>query len=359
MDETPRRLPADGLVPASRYRSRAFAHLEWERVWTRVWLLGGHAARLESPGDFLTFEIGPESVLVTRGEDGRARAFFNVCQHRGNILCLAESGHAAAFQCAYHHWRYGLDGSLASPTAVGLHGFSGGAAEDVRLSELRCEERLGFVWVSMNESPEPIDAFLAPIASEIATYRPEAFTPISETTVEVACNWKTSVDVNNEAYHLATLHPELRGLVDDGAIREELRGPHSTIGIPLKLTEPVVKRQFHVFPNVQLNFTATRLEVYRHRPLGDDPRATLFDDQSYELLAPGAPRRPRSFRRIKHGEGSLGAVMGADVDLLPLLTRGMASRGFAGLRLGPRETCIAHLHRVLDGYLFGEADDPC
>jgi hypothetical protein len=103
---------------------------------------------------------------------------------------------------------------------------------------------------------------------------------------------------------------------------------------------------------VQLNFMARSLEVYRHRPSGSDPLATLFDEQSYELLPPGAPVRPRRARRIKHGEAPLGPVMGADVDLLPLLTRGMASRGFPGLCLGAREGCIANMHRAIDGYLF-------
>ncbi len=415
-DDAPAPLAPGARVPASRYRSRAFAELEWERLWTRVWLLAGHVARLSTPGDYFTFEVGTESLLVTRGDDGRARAFYNVCQHRGNQLCAAESGRGSSFQCGYHQWRYHLDGKLAH--APGADAFPRGELDRIRLAEIPCEERLGFVWVSMSKDPEPIDAFLAPVAAQIAAHHPERFTPVSEITVEVACNWKTSVDVNNEGYHLRALHPELLSVVDDALVREELLGPHSTIRIPLGAAargtpdegkigpglqqfmrsmglDPatfrgtaaevrpalvraararavaegvdlgslpdealVEKRQYHVFPNVQLNFTARTLEIFRHRPRGADPRATLFDDQFHELLPAGAPARPRRFRRIKHGEASLGPVMSADVDLLPGLTRGMESRGFEGLLLGAREGCIAHMHRALDAYLFpGEAPD--
>ena len=412
-DEAPAPVPQSGLVPASRYRSRAFWDLEWERMWTRVWLFAGHVARLAEPGDFFTVDIGPEGLLVTRGEDGRVRAFYNVCQHRGNVLCLEESGKAKAFQCAYHHWCYRLDGALARTPA--LLAFPEKRLEDtVRLAEVACEVRFGLIWISMSPEPGSIDDYLAPVAPHLAPYRPERFTPTTETTVEIACNWKASVDVNNEGYHLRTLHPQLLEVIDDALVHEELLGVHSRITIPLGVgakgtkwegkiggglrglmramgLDPatfhgsaaevrpalaraarerarvdgvdldalpdealVEKRQVHIFPNVQLNFTARTLEIFRHRPRGVDPGATLFDDQFYDLAPVGAPRRPRQARRVKQGGSeSLGAVMGADVDLLPSLQRGMASRGFHGLHLGAQEAGIANMHRALDHYLFG------
>jgi len=413
LDDPPSPLVRGAPIPGSRYASREFSALEWERLWTRVWLLAGHVARLPTTGTYFTFDVGPESLLVTRGDDGQVRAFYNVCQHRGHVLCRTEEGTVAAFECPYHQWRYRLDGSLASAPGAGV--LICGTLETVRLREIACEVRLGFIWVTMSPEPPAIDAFLAPVADEIAVYRPELFSPASEVTVEVACNWKTSVDVNNEGYHLRTLHPELLEVADDTAARERLCGPHSTISLPLGAAahgspaegtitprlrdfmgamglDPasfhgtagdvraalmgavraratadrvdlaalpddalVEKRQFHIFPNVQLNFTPRSLEVYRHRPHGSDPLATLFDDQFYERRAVNAPPRLRKPRRIKHGEASLGPVMGPDVDLLPHLTRGMASRGFAGLRLSEREGCIRHMHEVLDAYLFGGA----
>ena len=68
------RAPDPGLghdpIPKDRYTSPDFAQLEWERMWTKVWLLAGRESDIPEPGDYFTFEIGPESILVVRQPDG-------------------------------------------------------------------------------------------------------------------------------------------------------------------------------------------------------------------------------------------------------------------------------------------------
>ena len=51
-------------------------------------------ARLPTPacGDWLTWSIGDDQVLLVRGRDGAVRAFHNVCRHRGARICNAASG---------------------------------------------------------------------------------------------------------------------------------------------------------------------------------------------------------------------------------------------------------------------------
>ncbi len=51
-------------------------------------------------------------MLVVRDSHGKVNAFLNVCRHRGNRLCRADSGNAASFTCAYHGWTYRNDGAL-------------------------------------------------------------------------------------------------------------------------------------------------------------------------------------------------------------------------------------------------------
>jgi phenylpropionate dioxygenase-like ring-hydroxylating dioxygenase large terminal subunit len=53
-------------IPKERYTSPRFAELEWERMWTRTWLLAGFESDIPEAGDYFTFEIGHESVLVIR-----------------------------------------------------------------------------------------------------------------------------------------------------------------------------------------------------------------------------------------------------------------------------------------------------
>ncbi len=86
--------------------------LEWEKLFTKVWQVAGLEQQLENPGDFFTFDFGRESILCAKGEDSKIRCFYNVCQHRGNQLVQVEEGNLDGFSCAYHAWKFGLDGTL-------------------------------------------------------------------------------------------------------------------------------------------------------------------------------------------------------------------------------------------------------
>lgn len=400
-------------VSADRYTTATWLEREIQAVFARSWLLAFHSSEIGAPEAFSLFEIAGESVIVVRGRDGIARAFYNVCQHRGTLLCAQPRGSASALRCPYHHWEYALDGQLIRAPGAGAAALGAGG-EGVTLRALHCAERFGFVWVSMAAQPADLDEYLAPVAPELSRYQPEGYRLETANEVAVAANWKASSDVNNESYHLATLHPELLE-VAAGETEVELRGDHSvqtlTLGRPARevgpearVTGPLLqllsalgvsgfphdgkiadvrpaiarafrercrsvgvslpdldderlaqKQQVHVFPNVQLNFTPFRLELYRHRPHPTDPSRCWFDEWSFGRPGSGpvpAPER-RSFR---HGQRDLGPVMSADVDMLPRLQAGMRSRGFSALRLTHAERAIAHMHDTLDRWLARGVD---
>ena len=75
-----------------RYTSKEFFESEWENMWTRVWLLLGRGSELPEPGDWQMEPIGREEILMVRQADGSVKAFYNVCQHRGNPLVEEEKG---------------------------------------------------------------------------------------------------------------------------------------------------------------------------------------------------------------------------------------------------------------------------
>ena len=410
----------DAVIDQRRYTSKTFMRLEWERMWTKVWLLGGRGLDLPDPGDYLVTEIGPESILIVRQRDGGVRAFYNVCQHRGNRLrpCgRGSTGEAKTFKCLYHHWEYALDGSYHR--IPDLDTFTQGAPP-YGLTELRCEEWGGFVWFTMNPRAEPLARFLDPIPRHLDPYRFERMVQTRDITVEWNCNWKTSVDAFNESYHVQGIHPQLLWYLHDLDIQIDCYERHSRYLIPFGTVSPRVRKppaipesiklimktagmdpadydgpianirrdvQLHkrrhgaaqgrdysqlnddqltddyhylIFPNLSLNVHADDFWVFRQRPHPTDPDKMYYDIWTYELVPEGAPWPERAkHQAFKHGDKSIGLVLDQDASNLPHVQAGMNSRGFRGLWIGTQELRIRHFHKVIDDYLFpgGEGRD--
>ncbi|UYV16069.1 aromatic ring-hydroxylating oxygenase subunit alpha [Porphyrobacter sp. ULC335] len=215
IDVTPQPMPAlsDRPIEGSRYWSREFMDREWDGIWTKSWLIGGLAAQVAKPGDFFTYDIGRESILVTRGEDGVVRAFYNVCPHRGKRLVMEEEGHSKRIACSYHGWRFTPEGDLNFvPCPEDFP--QGTPCGKVRLEEVRCEFFASFVWVNLDPQATSLADHLGPVADQIAGYRMEQMHRTHWVTLEGDWNWKCVQDNFNESYHLPFVHPQTRFVME-------------------------------------------------------------------------------------------------------------------------------------------------
>ena len=50
---------------------------------------------------------------------------------------------------------------------------------------------------------------------------------VSDETIEWNCNWKTSVDIFSETYHVRGVHPESEYIADDVNVQMDIYGRHS------------------------------------------------------------------------------------------------------------------------------------
>lgn len=194
-------------LTGERYTSRAFMDAEWENVWTKSWVIAIRADEIPEAGDYMLEEIGRESILIVRQDDGSIRAFYNVCQHRGNKLVVEPVGSMPSFTCPYHSWRFELDGRCSY--AQDPEDFPGGdPCPHASLAEVDCDQFAGFVWINMDPDCVSLREFLGPIWEAWSAYPLERMTRVQATSVHMPCNWKLLLDNFHETYHLPTAHPE-------------------------------------------------------------------------------------------------------------------------------------------------------
>ncbi|MDE2596966.1 MAG: aromatic ring-hydroxylating dioxygenase subunit alpha [Sphingomonadales bacterium] len=209
-------LPVRGdPITADRYITREWMELENKHLWPKVWHLGGMLADLAEPGDVIRHNLGKESVIMVRQEDGSVRAFYNTCPHRGNRLILGDMASVSRITCGYHAWQFDLDGTLAK--VQDPDDFAGGdPCGKVHLAELRCETWGPFVWWCMDDDVKPLLEWLEPYPERLKGYGLENWVRVLNLSADCDFNWKIIRDNFNESYHLPTIHPELATFINDG-----------------------------------------------------------------------------------------------------------------------------------------------
>jgi phenylpropionate dioxygenase-like ring-hydroxylating dioxygenase large terminal subunit len=211
-EEFPPGFPDPIGVPASRYTDPALLALELEHVFGESWLFVALADQLPKIGDYLVLDaldrIG-HPIFLVRGADGRIRALYNACRHRGGPLVDAPSGSAGpALVCRYHAWSYDLEGRLLGfPEAKN---FPRNAKSDCPgLRQVACDTWGTLVFVRLAERGPGLREYLEPIASELDGLLGDASEGVhfaGSKQLDVACNWKAPGDGNVETYHVPFVH---------------------------------------------------------------------------------------------------------------------------------------------------------
>lgn len=232
--ETMRPLEQATMLPPAAFTDPAVLDWELENVFAGDWICLGHVSQVDEPGKFLMRVIGRDSVVVIGGQDGRPRAFHNVCRHRGSRLVTEESGKVnRRLRCPYHAWSYDLDGSLvAAPHMQGVEGFdpSCSGLAPVRLSTIG-----GLLLVDLGgEAPDP-RAHLGDLVEHLERYRTSDLRSGGKVDYEVRANWKGIVENYNECLHCPGVHPELNAL-SNYMSGEEMEGDGAWCGGTMTLT---------------------------------------------------------------------------------------------------------------------------
>jgi len=213
-------------LPPACYTDAGVHERERQAVFHRSWVGVGRADRWESAGSYSAITLAGVPIIVLRARDGELKAFANTCRHRGARLLEGE-GRCQTIRCPYHRWTYALDGRLLlAPRMENVPGFD--EAEN-GLIPVRIESMEGFAFVCFDPDCPPLAQWLGDFSD---VHRPWSLADMVTTRrreFEVACNWKSFIEVFNEYYHLPAVHPDsLDGLYDDPDDADEVSGQYAT-----------------------------------------------------------------------------------------------------------------------------------
>ena len=200
--------------PVEAYISEDYARAEGDKLWAKVWQHAGRVEEIPHVGDYLTYDIGADSIVIVRSAPDTIKAFHNVCSHRGRRLIDAPPGsqcahgHKKGFVCGFHGWRYDLDGNctfkLDEPDWKGAL-----SDKRTRLNEVKVDTWGGWIFINMDPNCVPLREFLEPAASKLDPFEFAKMRYKWRQWVIFDCNWKTAIEAFMEPYHVEGTHTQL------------------------------------------------------------------------------------------------------------------------------------------------------
>ncbi len=355
---------ARGLPPWV-YRNPELTRLEIERVLRPSWQIACHVSQIRNAGEYVSFELGSDSVVVLRDANGGIRAFHNVCRHRGTRLLEGAGKCPGRITCPYHGWTYRYDGSLLATPA--RDSFPSLDLREYGLNAVRVEQALGFVWVCLAGDPPPPSRVWAPIIEELAPYRFEELVPTQPVYVEEwNVDWKIAMDNYLESYHVPIGHPGLNRLFtpdyeDQRGVPGIARGiswmreapssrwsermyqKHVAAVTAPHLPEPQRRswRFYSCLPNLGIDIMPEQVDFFQVLPKG--PGKTVIRGAAF-----GLPDERREMRLIRWlGNRINMEVNREDRSLCERLQRGIADSSYRPGPLSQIETWMIEFHDLL------------
>lgn len=187
--------------------------LEAERtnIFDKCWLYLGHSSELEKPGDFVTRSVGGRNILFARDGQGELKAMLNTCPHRGAQVCREKHGRAKSFQCFYHGWVFGLDGTLRSQPGEESYAEDFKSRSTSNMQQVpRFESYRGLNFICFDAKAVSLAEYLGPVLEYldvICDQAEEGMTIVGGTQeYSMRANWKLLTENSIDGYHALTTH---------------------------------------------------------------------------------------------------------------------------------------------------------
>jgi phenylpropionate dioxygenase-like ring-hydroxylating dioxygenase large terminal subunit len=183
---------ANVLHPVA-YRSKVFADLEDEKIWTRAWVCVGTHQRIPGRGDLLPYTVGNHGIHVQRDDTGQLQGRFNKAQHGGCRVIPLQCQSGKKTKCSYTSCGYSRDRDVfdaaelnESTAAMGQYlGFN-----PAKLVPIKVETWGPFLFVNLDTEAGPLVEQFDGMAQLLGRRIGAEHRHIGRRVIEPAANWK-------------------------------------------------------------------------------------------------------------------------------------------------------------------------
>jgi phenylpropionate dioxygenase-like ring-hydroxylating dioxygenase large terminal subunit len=222
--------------PTTAFLSQDYLAAEKRLLWPKVWQMVERESDLPNPGDWMTYDVADESIIVLRRDDGSLKAFHNVCPHRGRQLVSVpdmlpgkvhdvRGNNRRNFICGFHGWTFDLDGR--NTYILDPQDWQNKLTPEMTcLSDVQVDTWGGYIYISMDPDAVPLKEWMGR-AGEILDHFDLAGMHYKWRQWAIYdCNWKTAIEAFLEPYHVAGTHTQLLAYGDYYALSKQY-GLHS------------------------------------------------------------------------------------------------------------------------------------
>jgi nitrite reductase/ring-hydroxylating ferredoxin subunit len=269
------------------YISPDFAAREKDQLWKKVWQVACREEEIPHVGNYVTYDIHDQSIIVIRTAEDSIAAYRNACLHRGRTLTEG-CGRTVKFHCKYHGWQWSLDGEIAH-----VHNREDWGDtlkdEDLKLPQIKVSTWGGFVFVNPDPDAEPLESYLDKVIYHLDQFDIHKMRYTWRKWTRVNCNWKVAIEAFNEGYHANTTHAMLSRW-GDSKIWSRSQGLHGNIGkdvgggigtsisnkeglSPKEIVRGAIKQQMEICnANTTQTFIQAAEQVYNELPDSASPQ---------------------------------------------------------------------------------------
>ena len=189
----------------------AILELERAQIFDKCWLYLGHSSELAKPGDFVTRSVGGRNILFARDGKGNLKAMLNTCPHRGAQVCREKLGSAKSFQCFYHGWVFGLDGTLRSQPGEASYAEDFKERSSSSMQQVpRFDSYRDLNFICFDKNVESLSDYLGPVREYLDLICDQAETEMTivggTQEYSMRANWKLLTENSIDGYHALTTH---------------------------------------------------------------------------------------------------------------------------------------------------------